>query len=184
VSDVVREKDDWIQTYSGRVFWPLDPKAEEMDIEDIAHSLSHQCRFSGHAKVFYSVANHSILVSEKCKPENALWGLLHDASEAYLVDVPRPIKHASRLGSEYRRIEKLVMQVVCEKYGLPVEEPPDVREADNLLLSWEQRDLMAPPPIPWHTTVPVPFIEKIKPLTPEESKKLFLKRFHKLIGTR
>jgi hypothetical protein len=175
-----RQKDEWVQTYSGRVFWPLDPKVEEIDIEDIAHSLSNQCRFSGHSLKFYSVSEHSCRVSVLCKPENALWGLLHDASEAYLVDMPRPIKHASRLGSEYRRIEKLVMKAVCERYGLPIEEPQDVIDADNLMLSWEQRDLMAPAPMPWHTTVPVPNITKIIPYGPEEAKTLFLTRFREL----
>jgi len=126
-----------------------------------------------------SVAQHSVLVSDRCG-KNALWGLLHDASEAYLVDMPRPIKQASRLGSEYRRIEKLVMKAVCERYGLPIEEPQDVIDADNLMLSWEQRDLMAPAPMPWHTTVPVPNITKIIPYGPEEAKTLFLTRFREL----
>src|SRR4051794_15527189 len=82
----------WITTFSRRQFWPLDPHSDEIHIEDIAHSLSQQCRFGGHSRSFYSVAQHSCLVSALCKANDALWGLLHDASEAYLGDIPRPLK--------------------------------------------------------------------------------------------
>src|ERR1039457_118422 len=84
--------DGFIGTFSGLRFWPLDPNPEKILIDDIAHALAHQCRFGGHASRFYSVAEHSVHVSRLCPPEDALWGLLHDASEAYLVDLPRPLK--------------------------------------------------------------------------------------------
>src|ERR1017187_10636100 len=77
-----------ITTFSGIHFWPLLPNPADIRIEDIAHALSNQCRFAGHAREFYSVAEHSVRVSQLCPPEDALWGLLHDASEAYLTDVP------------------------------------------------------------------------------------------------
>jgi hypothetical protein len=83
---------DWIQTYSGRQFWPLDPRVEDVHLEDIAHALSNVCRYTGHVREFYSVAEHSVHVSWSCEPEDALWGLLHDASEAYLADMARPVK--------------------------------------------------------------------------------------------
>ena len=89
---------DWIQTMSGVIFYPLDPRPEEIRIEDIAHALSHQCRFAGHCREFYSVAEHSVRVSRELPQEFMLWGLLHDASEAYLVDLPRPIKRWSAMG--------------------------------------------------------------------------------------
>jgi hypothetical protein len=88
----MKRKGDWMQTYTGRQFWPIDPRADEIDIVDIAHALSQQCRFAGHCKSFYSVATHSWHTSNVCNSENALWGLLHDAAEAYLVDLPTPIK--------------------------------------------------------------------------------------------
>src|SRR5271165_7548492 len=85
-------KGDWIQTYTGRVMYPLDPRPEEINIIDIAHALSNLCRFTGHVRTFYSVAEHSVRVSQHCDPKDALWGLLHDASEAYLADMSRPMK--------------------------------------------------------------------------------------------
>ena len=75
---------DWIQTYLGIQFWPLDPRPEEVMLFDIAHSLSNMCRFTGHCREFYSVAQHSVIVSQNVPREDAAWGLLHDASEAYM----------------------------------------------------------------------------------------------------
>jgi uncharacterized protein len=96
---------DWIQTYTGKQFWPLSPLPEDIVIEDIAHALSMQCRFGGHVRTFYSVAQHSVHVSLLVEPQYALWGLLHDAAEAYLVDLPRPIKKFSEMGLLYQEIE-------------------------------------------------------------------------------
>jgi 5'-deoxynucleotidase YfbR-like HD superfamily hydrolase len=135
---------DWIMTYTGVEFWPLDPRPEEIRIEDIAHSLSMQCRYSGHSKVFYSVAEHAIRVSELCPPEYAMWGLLHDAAEAYLVDLPRPLKRHSEIGRLYRESEDRLMMAICEKFGLdwqnPAPEP--VERADKAMLYIESRCLM------------------------------------------
>lgn len=83
---------DWIQTATGGQFWPMDPQPDEIDINDIAHALAMLCRFGGHCLRFYSVAEHSVLLSHAVPPEHALWALLHDATEGYLVDMPRPIK--------------------------------------------------------------------------------------------
>lgn len=74
-------KGDWMQTYTGRRFWPLDPVAGDIEIMDIAHALSNQCRYAGHTRFHYSVAQHSVQVSENVAPEHALWGLLHDAPD-------------------------------------------------------------------------------------------------------
>ena len=84
-------------TYTGKEFYPLDPNPADIDIKDIAHALSNCCRFAGHIKSFYSVAQHSVIVSELCEPENALAGLLHDASEAYLSDIARPVKYTEQM---------------------------------------------------------------------------------------
>jgi hypothetical protein len=73
---------DWMQTFTGRRFWPLDPRGEDVLIEDIAHALSLLTRYGGHCTRFYSVAEHSVLLARAATPENALWLLLHDASEA------------------------------------------------------------------------------------------------------
>jgi hypothetical protein len=141
IEETIR-KGDWLLTYSGVRFWPLDPRPEEILIRDIAHSLSQLCRFTGHTNQFYSVAQHCCYVSRFCPPEDALWGLLHDASEAYLIDLPPPLKHHSLLGVHYREAEKEVMRAVCERFGLPVEMPDSVREADEILLAAEGVQLM------------------------------------------
>lgn len=131
-----------IETFTGRNVHPLHPRASEICIEDIAHGLSHQCRFTGQCLKFFSVAEHSIEVSRFCSPEDALWGLLHDASEAYLCDLSRPIKQHSGLGTIYREIEAGLMRVICERFGLPLEMPRSVHRADSIMLHVERGENM------------------------------------------
>lgn len=168
----------WIQLYSGRKLFPLKPRVEDIDIEDIAHSLSNMCRFTGHVKYFYSVAQHSVLVSYLCDKEHALYGLLHDATEAYLVDMPKPIKRLETF-SNFREIENNIMGVIAKKFGLPQVEPRIVKEADIKMLATEARDLMSPLHPDWvQPCQPYPF--KIEPLNPAEAKELFLSRYREL----
>jgi len=168
----------WIQLYSGRKFYTLKPRVEDIDIEDISHSLSNMCRFTGHVKQFYSVAQHSVLVSHLCGDDNALYGLLHDASEAYLVDMPRPIKRLETF-SNFRAIEHNIMSIIAKKFGLPDIEPSAVKAADIKILATEARDLMAPLHPDWiQPCEPYPF--KIDPLPPAEAKDLFMDRYIEL----
>ena len=153
-----------MQTYSGHQFWPIDPRPEEIHVIDIAHALANQCRYAGHCREFYSVAQHSVLVSRIVPPEHALWGLLHDAAEAYLVDLPRPVKRYSTLGDCYRDVESRLMAVVCDRFGLPATEPPCVKDADNVALMTEKRDLM-PGLFKWRE-VAEPLADVIVPLWP------------------
>lgn len=170
----------WIQTHSGRRFNPTKPNPEAIVIQDIAHSLSMQCRFSGHCKKFYSVAQHSVLVSYICDSKDALWGLLHDASEAYLVDVPRPVKRSGMIEG-YLAMEKVMQAAVCKRFGLPVEEPWSVKKADTQLLSTEARDLMSPLHSDWQEIEPpLPFL--IEAWGPDKAKDMFMKRFFELTG--
>jgi|ERR1700722_9823299 len=172
-----REPTGWIQLHSGKKFTPTQPRVEDIVLEDIAHSLSMQCRFSGHVREFYSVAQHSVLVSYLCG-EHALWGLLHDASEAYLVDLPRPIKRMAGF-EEYSRVEAKVMAVICQAFNLNPIEPAIVKQADSILLATEARDLMSPLHPEWKQIIePAPF--HIKSMNPREAKELFLKRFYQL----
>jgi uncharacterized protein len=135
-----------IQTFTGKMFCPLDPDVDSIDIEDIANGLSMQVRFAGQCKEFYSVAQHSVLVSRQCPPEAALWGLLHDASEAYIADICRPIKpHLVN----YYNIEARLMAAICTKFDLPPEMPPGVKQADNLLLYYEAHNFMSPLAAHW-----------------------------------
>jgi uncharacterized protein len=168
----------WIQTHSGRRFCPTNPNINSIVIQDISHSLSMQCRFTGHCKKFYSVAQHSVLVSYLCDSQDALWGLLHDASEAYLVDVPRPLKRSGKFEA-YLEYEKKMQEAICRRFGLPLQEPWSVKCADQVMLATEARDLMSPLHKDWDWPYDaVPFV--IKAIGPEEAKDLFMKRFFEL----
>ncbi len=169
-------KDPWIQVHSGKVIDLLRPKVEDILLTDIAHSLSNLCRFGGHSD-FYSVAQHSILVSRILPPEDALWGLLHDASEAYLTDIPRPLK--LYLNGKYKDLEKIYMDVICERFDLPKEEPPSVKKADNRLLLTERRDLLLEHDVDWGIDA-VPLFETIVPMPPTEAKWIFMGEFYKI----
>lgn len=170
----------WCQTYSGIQFWHADPRPEEILIEDIAHALSNLCRFAGHTREFYSVAQHSVLVSQICVSEDALWGLLHDAAEAYCVDLPSPLKRLPGL-ERYHEIEAGVMTAVCERFGLRGSIPPGVKRADEILLLTEQRELLGPQIQPWDT-VAEPLEGTIIPWQPSQAKQEFLNRFRELTG--
>ena len=168
----------WIQTHSGRRFTPTNPNPDAIVIQDIAHALSMQCRFSGHCKYFYSVAQHSVLVSYICDSQDALWGLLHDASEAYLVDVPRPLKRSGKFQA-YIEFEGKMQEAICRRFGLPMAEPPSVKKADTALLATEARDLMSPLHSEWdQPTDPLPFL--IEPWDHNKAKDRFMKRFFEL----
>lgn len=123
----------YMRTYSGRQFWPMDPKAEEIDIEDIAHHLAMQCRFNGATKSFYSVAEHCVIGSYLVPPEDAFEFLMHDAAEAYLGDLIRPMKNHSILGDEYKRIEAMAEKQVKIRFGLADEMPQTVKRVDTAL---------------------------------------------------
>jgi hypothetical protein len=133
--------DGSITTYSGIRFWPLLPNPDDILIEDIAHSLANQCRFAGHSRVFYSVAEHFVRVSQLCQLGDALWGLLHDASEAFLCDVPAPLK-ALPAFEAYRAAECDLQQLIAVRFGLAAEQPASVTEADQAMLRIEMRDLL------------------------------------------
>lgn len=167
---------DWMQTYRGGQFWPLDPRPEEVFLEDIAHALAHICRFGAHCRRFYSVAEHSVIVSLVVPPEDALCALLHDAAEAYVADVPRPLKKSL---TGYREIENRVWLAVAEKFGLAAELPVSVKAADNAVLLAEAAQVMAPAPAPW--LIPGdPAAVSVNGHSPAVAKELFLNRFAEL----
>lgn len=170
---------DWMQTISGRQFWPIDPRPEDVFIEDIAHALSMMCRFNGHCDRFYSVAEHSVLVSENVPQEDALWALLHDASEAYIADIVRPAK---RFIDGYKHVEANIMTAVCAKFGLSLVEPISVRRADNAILADEAAQIMGTKPKDWILPEP-PLGVRIVGLSPAEAKVAFLNRYRALATT-
>ena len=168
---------DFMLTASGHAFWPLDPRPEEIHIADIAHALSHMCRYAGHCREPYSVAQHSVLVSRALPREFALWGLLHDASEAYVVDVPRPLKPFLQ---GYEDIEKRVMAAVVKCFGLvPSTIPPEVKRVDKAILRDEMRDLMHTSPHVLDLPEPALGIE-IAPWTQPTAKRIFLQEYARL----
>lgn len=170
-----------IQTFSGISFNPLDPKVDNIHIEDIAHSLSMQCRFNGHIKKFYSVGEHCVRVSWIVPAQYALWGLLHDGGETYFSDLPSPIKNASDIGTVYRAYEKALMDVICDKFGLSRKEPPAVKQADRILLMTEKRDLLGKGEEPWYGSQNVECLkERIFPWPQEVAEVRFLARFKEL----
>ena len=97
----------------------------------------------GATRSFYSVAQHCVLVSEHCPPENALVGLMHDAAEAYCLDMPRPLKYMPGMEG-YREIEDRVHRAVCTRFGLPCVIPPAVKSVDVALLMTERGKLFPP----------------------------------------
>lgn len=152
---------------------------EDIDIIDIAHALSNICRYGGHVEQFYSVAQHCVLVSRTVPAEHALRGLLHDASEAYLIDVPRPIKRSKGM-EVYREAEKLLEAKIYLRFGLSPEDPSCIKTADNQLLRTEQRDLMKPAPAAWKDYRVGALPETITPWPPTFARSMFLERFSEL----
>lgn len=167
-----------IQTASGRYANLVAPLPHHINIGDIAHALSNICRFGGHTREFYSVAQHSVLVSRFVPPEHALPALLHDAPEAYVGDVILPLK---RLLPDYRAIEASIWRVIASNFGLPVDLPRCVKRADLVLLATERRDLMNEQDTPWTVldgVVPLP--EPIDPWTPSHARAEFVMRYWEL----
>jgi hypothetical protein len=144
MSETTWHRGDWMQTYSGRQFYPLAADPEDISGDDIAHSLSLICRYGGHIDRFYSVAEHCVLMSYYVAEEYALWALLHDATEAYVGDMVRPLK---RQIPQYVEIEDRLMRVIVDAYNLATYEmPAAVKDADNRILLDERAVLFVKPP--------------------------------------
>ena len=132
----------FVSTFSGRQFYPLAPDAAQIDIGDIAHGLAYQCRFNGQTRHFYSVAQHSLIVAGLVAPPLRLAALLHDAAEAYLGDMVKPLK---QLFPRYSAIESRVMAAIAQRYGIADAgdfAAPAIKCADLVALAMEKRDLM------------------------------------------
>ena len=175
----------WIQTHSGRVFYPGALQSDDICIEDVAHHLSLTCRFAGAVQEFYSVAQHAIHVSQVCElidQASALWGLLHDASEAYLGDVTTPLKHAPWMAG-YREHEMALQAAIYGRFGLTGPPPASVRMADRRMLVTEMRDLL-PGPARWVRFNVEPMSFTVLPWPPPIAEARFLARFDTLMAGR
>jgi hypothetical protein len=169
---------DWMQTYSGRAFYQLDAHVEDIHAIDIGHALSMLCRYGGHVRRFYSVAEHCVLMSYAVAPENALWALLHDATEAYMGDLIRPLKG---MMPTYREAEDRLMGVICKRFDLPPDRPAEVKAADNRILRDERAALLGVPPQPWASIEGVPALGVvIHGWTPGRAKRIYLDRLYEL----
>lgn len=131
-------RSDWFLTATGRRIFVTEPTVDDICVEDIALALSKICRFGGHCNPFYSVAQHSVWVSNRCPPTLAVHGLLHDATEAYLGDVVRPLK---RQLSEYRQLEARWWGVIRARFGIADGDDAIVKAIDLRALMTERRDL-------------------------------------------
>ncbi len=129
----------FMQTYTGKAFYPLNPKVEDIDPVDIAHALSMLCRYGGHSQKFYSVGEHCVLMSEAVLPESAAHALLHDAAEAYMGDMIRPLKVSMPW---YRTAEDVLMGDICTRFKIARYFPLEVRDADNRIVVNEHAALM------------------------------------------
>ena len=170
---------DWMQVYTGGQFWPLDPRPEEVHIEDIAHALSMICRYNGHVSRFYSVAEHSIHVGRAMKAygwnnDLSLRALLHDAAEAYICDVVRPLK-SNLVG--YEEAERRIEHVIWYRFGLPSEDIFIIKDLDNLVLYDEAKALMGVDCIAWHKKFAPGLGVEIVGMMPSDAEREFLALF-------
>lgn len=163
---------------SGTFFDFLTPEQSSITIEDIAHALSHESRYNGHTSAFYSVAQHSVMVSILVPPEHALAGLLHDCTEAVLKDIPKPLK---RLLPDYRALEKTVESAMLAKFGISLPLDPSIKHADMIMLATEKRDLMPPHEHDDCRNV-APLQMVLVPQAPNVAKRSFLRRYQQLTG--
>lgn len=170
-----------ILTQSGQYFDFIEPERYTLNIEDIAHGLAHCCRFVGQCRVFYSVAQHSVYVSHIVPEPMAMAGLFHDAAEAFLGDVSRPLK---RLLPDYRAIEERVERALFVKLGIPYPLPSEIKRADMQMLRLEQMNLMPRHPDTWECdALPLPpgiILNESTALSPEEAFRAFMDRYAEL----
>jgi len=184
-------KGDWLYTYTGRQFYPIDPRPEDVDLVDIAQALSQLCRFTGHTKRFYSVAEHCCHIHDAAPEEYRAWGLMHDAAEAYVNDMSRPLKRGcGQVGEIYREVEYGIMCAIAEKFRLEIfgdrefdAAPANVQFLDDRMLVTEADQVFLLPAHwtksrPWVNTPRLPV--EIGFWDPSTARSCFMKRAEEL----
>lgn len=178
-----------ICTALGYEFNPFRPEPDRIAITDIAHALAATNRFGGHTSVPYSVAQHSWDVSLRCSPAEAAYGLLHDAAEAYLGDIPTPIKQhlcftvpgAGGGPATFKQVEQVLLAAIFRRFGLDPDKacdlPLSVRRADHAAYEQERASLM--PECDWWASRVAP--RDLNPRPAAEAKALFLNRYAALV---
>lgn len=170
----------YVSTFSGNRFYPLEPRIDRVAIEDIAHGLAYQCRFNGQTCEFYSVAQHSLVVASLVPPHMQLAALLHDAAEAYLGDMVKPLKV---LLPEFAQIEDKVSLIIAATFGVDFSDYAPIKNADLVALATEKRDLMPHSVERWAyldeiRALPAPIV----PMNPRDAKLAFLREYERLAG--
>lgn len=145
----------WILTYTGKRFDLFEPTPDMICPHDIAQALGTIARFNGHTRDHYTVAQHSVLVASLVPKEHELVALLHDATEAYIGDMVRPLKQCMPAFCE---VEARIWSAICARFDLDEELPECVKHADLVALATERRDLMPAHPESWEC------LEGIEPL--------------------
>lgn len=164
-----------ILTHSGNYFDFTNPEASVINIEDIAHALSHVCRFAGHCSRFYSVAQHCVLASLNVQKEHRYDTLMHDAAEAFIGDIPTPLK---MLLPDYRAIEERIERAIALRFMVSYPLPPEVKHIDLVMLATERRDLLTQSPDEWGCLDGIsPLEEWIVPWDACKAKQLFLYQY-------
>jgi hypothetical protein len=178
----------YLQTVSGRWVNPFDPDPSQLDAGDIARALANQCRFGGHSRVFYSIAQHSVIVSELVEErtgdaEDAFAALMHDAAEAYLGDMPHPLKHRSALGEAFKAAEDRLDEEIRDRFHIKCD-VLEIKRVDRALLATERRAFSA-------ENWPWPELEGFEPLAieleawlPDEAADAFAQRYAQLDAKR
>lgn len=171
----------YIETFTGKQFDIIEATPQMVCIEDLAHSLSGMNRFTSHCRYPYPVSQHSRLGSYLVPEEHALRFLLHDGSEAYIGDMNRPLKHFTKAGEEYRKVEAPLQQLIYSCFGIYGPDPDIIHDVDAQMLYAEKAQLMGntPFPVKWSKNELAADV-KIVETSFYENKKLFLERFHEL----
>jgi len=178
-ADRSNRRGEWLQLNSGNRFWIDDYRVGDFLIEDIAHALSNTCRWAGHTDQFYSVAQHSAIVACHVPPHLRKEALLHDAAEAYLGDVPRPLK---RLIRDYKARENLLQAHICTQYDLPIWLSQEIKEVDNALTVDERRCLISASSEDHDWQFKVGLGIEITPMHPRQAEQAFLLLWEALKG--
>jgi hypothetical protein len=176
---VTSQTESCITTVKGNWFDILKPEEYDYDIEEIATALSNLCRYTGHVNRFYSVAEHSVLVSRIVPDSLALTGLLHDSSEAFLGDVSSPLK---KLLPEYKRIEENVEKAIANHFGLEFPYTSEVKDADKRMY-WQERQSVADNGVRdslWHQDLRATRKVKAVGMAPHMAKRMFLSRYNEI----
>jgi hypothetical protein len=170
-----------IQTFTGRFVEPLNVIATDVDIRDVAHALSNVCRFQGHVRDFYSVAQHCVLCAGLVPLRHALAALLHDAPETYLCDLAGPVKRDTELGLMYKAMEERTAWAIEDAFLLPRHslEHEHVKNADWAILQVEGRQLM--PANGWARADILPGM-LIEPWAPKRAEREYLATFGVLVA--